>query len=195
MPSDPAAEDHAPEPLRPASQTSNQNNRTSGNRSGITTRSRSRLINQDLGDPDTDDPETADQTESDSDEEISFKKTPSQEPDLLEQWNDTITAPIDPPVIDIEEPSAQARRNTLIGHQLRKPINPLEVAEGTQVPVIPTDLINPNQGEYVFTPPDDLDMQELGPLFDEDTPIQVINKRIPHQVEMDTFIEAVKKDH
>ena len=63
-----------------------------------------------------------------------------------------ILDPIEPTVEDADEAiTSYSRRSTLIGHQLNRNINPLEVPEGTQIPVVPTD-VNDNQGEDVHTP-------------------------------------------
>ena len=66
----------------------------------------------------------------------------------------------------------------MIGHQLDTPLNPLEVPEDTTIPIIPTELLN-DQEDDIITAPEHLDLQELGPLFEQDTPITVKNRRIP----------------
>ena len=84
------------------------------------------------------------------------------------------------------------RRNTLIGTQISQPQNPLEVPEGTTIPIM--DPPNPNGAdEGTYLPPNDIELQDLGPLFNEDDPMNVVHRRIPKQFELDKFIEIVKK--
>jgi putative transposase len=78
---------------------------------------------------------------------------------------------------------------TLVGHQINKQPQAPDIPQDSVVP-----KLTPAQPEEVITPslpPQDL-YRPLSQLFLPDSPIKVINKRVPSQCDLTSFIEKVK---
>jgi hypothetical protein len=156
---------------------------------GIVTRSKSKVLIPDLNE--IDEQQDEDLTYQQDEPETYLEGTPAEDTDILDQRVKDLMEPIRVPPVHLDDPSPYQKHNTLIGHQLDKPITPLQEQATTGIPIITTNT--PVDQDDIHVLPSELEMQELGPLFDNNSPLNIINKRIPRQCELDEFIELVKK--